>query len=65
MVILLISLGDMNLLWKLVNYQKVRVWNTDSLHGDSPFTEQPGECGEEGDYIQVKNFLRTRRRKMI
>merc|ERR1719209_2798092 len=37
---------------------QVRVWQTDSLHGDSPFTEQPGQCGEEGDYIQVsENFL--------
>ena len=34
--------------------QQVRVWKTHSLHGDSPFTEQPGECGEEGDYIQVE-----------
>ena len=34
------------------------MWKTDSLHGDSPFTEQPGQCGEEGDYIQVKIFQR-------
>ena len=38
---------------ELMNYEKVRVWETDTLHGDSPFTEQPGQCGEEGDYIQV------------
>ena len=37
----------------LLSHQ-VRVWHTDSLHGDSPFTEQPGQCGEEGDFIQVK-----------
>ena len=36
--------------------KKVRVWETDTLHGDSPFTEQPGQCGEEGDYIQVNIF---------
>ena len=41
---------------ELMNYEKVRVWETDTLHGDSPFTEQPGQCGEEGDYIQVKMF---------
>ena len=41
---------------ELIDYQKVRVWQTDSLHGDSPFTEQPGQCGEEGDYIQVNIF---------
>ena len=44
------------LLSKLIDYRKVRVWQTDSLHGDSPFTEQPGQCGEEGDYIQVNTF---------
>ena len=37
----------------LLSHQ-VRVWHTDPLHGDSPFTEQPGQCGEEGDFIQVK-----------
>ena len=37
----------------LLSHQ-VRVWHTDPLHGDSPFTEQPGQCGEEGDFIHVK-----------
>ena len=37
----------------LLSHQ-VRVWHTDPLHGDSPFTEQPGQCGEEGDFIQIK-----------
>ena len=37
----------------LLSHQ-VRVWHTDPLHGDSPFTEQPGQCGEEGDFMQVK-----------
>ena len=41
----------------LVKLQQVRVWKTHSLHGDSPFTEQPGQCGEEGDYIQVETKM--------
>ena len=52
------------LLSKLIDYRKVRVWQTDSLHGDSPFTEQPGQCGEEGDYIQVTPFNLTNRIEM-
>ena len=56
----MVTLGDTELLWKLVNYHKVRVWETDSLHGDSPFTEQPGQCGEKGDYIQVIFFMKRR-----
>ena len=53
------------LLSELIDSRKVRVWKTDSLHGDSPFTEQPGQCGEEGDYIQVEIFQRGAERLKI
>ena len=32
---------------------QVRVWLRDCLHGDTPFTEQPGGCGEQGNHMQV------------
>ena len=32
---------------------QVRVWLRDCLHGDNPFTEQPGGCGEQGNHMQV------------
>ena len=32
---------------------EIRVDLTHTLHGDSPFTLQTGECGEQGEYIQV------------
>ena len=55
--LILYSIGiGIGVITELMNYEKVRVWETDTLHGDSPFTEQPGQCGEEGDYIQVKMF---------
>ena len=49
----------------LVKLQQVRVWKTHSLHGDSPFTEQPGECGEEGDYIQVETKTLIKKYKIF
>ena len=33
---------------------QIRVEPTNSIYGDSPFTVQTGECGEEGEYIQVE-----------
>jgi len=37
---------------------QIRVENSSPVYGDSPFTVQTGECGEEGEYIQVtQNFL--------
>ena len=32
---------------------QIRVELTSSIYGDSPFTLQTGECGEQGEYIQV------------
>ena len=32
---------------------QVRVRLRDCLHGDNPFTEQPGGCGEQGNHMQV------------
>ena len=32
---------------------QVRVWLRDCLHGDNPFTEQLGGCGEQGNHMQV------------
>ena len=31
----------------------IRVEVTNNLYGDTPFTLQTGECGEQGEYIQV------------
>ena len=56
--------------WSKLNYTKpafsevhkdaeiwVEGWN--SIHGSSPFTLQPGGCGEEGLYIQVSQKYLT------
>jgi len=32
---------------------QIRVEPTHAIYGDSPFTLQTGECGDQGDYIQV------------
>ena len=32
---------------------EIRVEPPSIMFGDSPYTLQTGECGEEGDYIQV------------
>ena len=32
---------------------EVRVEVTNYLYGDTPFTLQTGECGQQGEYIQV------------
>ena len=32
---------------------EIRVEITNNLYGDTPFTLQTGECGEQGDHIQV------------
>jgi len=37
---------------------QIRVEPTHAIYGDSPFTLQTGECGDQGDYIQVStNFI--------
>ena len=36
---------------------QIRVEPTSSIYGDSPFTLQTGECGEEGEFIQVISSL--------
>ena len=36
---------------------QIRVEPTHTIYGDSPFTLQTGECGEEGEYIQVEDRL--------
>ena len=33
---------------------EIRVDLTNSIYGDSPFTVQTGECGEQGEFIQVR-----------
>ena len=33
---------------------QIRVENSSPVYGDSPFTVQTGECGEEGEFIQVR-----------
>ena len=33
---------------------QIRVELTHAVYGDSPFTLQTGECGDQGEYIQVK-----------
>ena len=35
---------------------QIRVEPFNSIYGDSPFTLQTGECGEEGEYIQVQKY---------
>ena len=35
---------------------QIRVEPTHTIYGDSPFTLQTGECGEEGEFIQVEDF---------
>ena len=32
---------------------QIRVELSSSIYGDTPFTLQTGECGEEGEFIQV------------
>ena len=32
---------------------EIRVELTNNLYGDTPFTLQTGECGKQGEYIQV------------
>ena len=37
---------------------QIRVENSSPVYGDSPFTVQTGDCGDQGEYIQVtENFL--------
>ena len=34
---------------------EVRVEPTSPLYGDTPFTLQPGDCGEQAEFIQVSS----------
>ena len=37
---------------------QIRVESSSPVYGDSPFTVQTGDCGDQGEYIQVtENFL--------
>ena len=36
---------------------QIRVELTNTIYGDTPFTLQTGECGEEGEFIQVSAFF--------
>ena len=33
---------------------QIRVENSSPVYGDSPFTVQTGDCGDQGEYIQVR-----------
>ena len=63
--------GNVNILipasWTSVNHTKsgqnvhedaeIRVESRSPLYGDTPTTVQNGECGEQGDFIQVSSVI--------